>query len=430
MSYFWQSVERNWVLFSLGLASLVAALFTGHPLFFSLMYLFGAMVVISMGWAWLNVHWVRVTRKVQTRHVQVGYFFEEQLVLRNIGPLPKLWIELKDQSDLPNHRASRVLSTIGRKQQRDWHVRTPCYQRGRFRLGPVSVISSDPFSLFLFKQDLPMFTSHVIVYPMAVDLANFQPPIGELTGGDVVQRRTHYVTTNVAGVREYSFGDSFNRIHWPTTARTGRLMAKEFELDPMADVWIFLDMQQNVQAGLTYAQIRPTPLPRVHWEKLPKFSLPASTEEYGVTIAASLSQHFLRQNRSLGLITYPKAHHREIAQSDRGERQLIRIYEILAVTQAYGLLPLAELLVSEGTRLGRNTTAIIITPSIEPTWVAAARHLNDRGIRVVAILIDPSSFGATVTSLKTEIELVANHLPHYLIRRGDDLAQALGSRRN
>jgi len=390
------------------------------------MYLFGAIVVISICWAWLNVHWVRVTRRVNSRHVQVGYFFEEQLTLQNTGPLPKLWIELKDLSNLPYHRASRVLSTIGRRQQRDWVLRTPCYQRGRFTLGPVSVISSDPFSLFLFKKDLPDFTSHVVVFPLVVDLPTFQPPVGELTGGEVIQRRTHYVTTNVAGIREYAFGDSFNRIHWPSTARTGRLIVKEFELDPLADVWLFLDMAQNVQAGLTYAQLQPPPLPRVHWEKLPKFSLPPSTEEYGVTIAASLSHHFVQQNRALGLITYANAQHREIAQSDRGERQLSRIYEILAVTQAGGLIPLAELLTMEGIRLSRSTTAIIITPSVAPEWVAAARHLADRGIRVIAVLIDPASFGAPVSSFNVEVELVAQHIPHYIVRQGDNLAQVLG----
>ena len=36
------------------------------------------------------------------------------------------------------------------------------------------------------------------------------------------------------------------RIHWPTTARRGQLIVKEFEQDPQAEVWIFLDAQQRV----------------------------------------------------------------------------------------------------------------------------------------------------------------------------------------
>ena len=421
-------LEGSAILFLLWLASLLAILVVGHPLFFSLFYLFGGILILSFLWAWLNLHWVRVTRQVRSRHVQVGNFVEERLVVENTGPLVKLWLELKDSSDLPLHRVSRVVSNLGRKRQQSWHVRTPCYQRGRFTLGPISLTSSDPFGLFQLSKDLPpSFTSHVVVYPLAVALPDFDPPVGELTGGEVTRRRTHYVTTNVSGIREYAFGDSFNRIHWPSTARTGRLMVKEFELDPMADVWIFLDMEQRVQAGLRYQEIVPPALPEVPWEKLPQLKLPPSTEEYGVVIAASIAKHFLGQNRVVGLVTYANAHHREIAQSDRGERQLTRIYEMLAVAQAHGAIPLAEVLVAETIHLSRNTTAIIITPATEVEWVAAARHLMARGVRVTAVLIDPGSFGMPYNSFDTEIELTASHIPHYVVREGDQLAEVLAN---
>lgn len=413
------------------LASLVGVLSVGQPLFFNLFYLFGAILLLSYLWAWLNVHWVRVTRQTHSRQVQVSKFFEERFVLENTGPIPKLWIELKDNSDLPSHRASRVISNLGGKRQQSWHVRTPCYQRGRFTLGPISLYSSDPFGLFLLKKELPRsFTSHVVVYPMAVDLPAFQPLVGEQAGGEVTHRRTHYVTTNVSGIRNYVSGDSFNRIHWPSTARTGQLMVKEFELDPVADVWIFLDMEKRVQAGLRYAEIPPPVLPEVHWEKLPSFKLAPSTEEYGIAIAASLSKHFLDQNRAVGLTTYANAYHREIAQSDRGERQLTRIYEMLAVTQAQGAIPLVEVLAAEAMRLSRNTTVMIVTPAIDPEWVAAARHLIDRGVRATAIVIDPGSFGMPYSSLETEIELTASYVPHYVVHQDDPLEQALANTRS
>jgi uncharacterized protein (DUF58 family) len=413
------------------LASLLGVLAVGHPLFFNLFYLFGGILLMSYLWAWLNVHWVRVIRQTHSRQVQVGKFFEERFILENTGPLPKLWIELRDYSDLPAHRASRVISNLGGKHRQSWQVRTPCYQRGRFTLGPIVLYSSDPFGLFLLKKELPRsFTSHLVVYPLAVDLPSFQPPIGEQTGGEVMHRRTHYVTTNVSGIRNYVPGDSFNRIHWPSTARTGQLMVKEFELDPMADVWVFLDMEKRVQAGLSYAEIPPPILPEVYWEKLPKFELAPSTEEYSIAIAASLAKHFLGQNRAVGLVTYANAYHREIAQSDRGERQLTRIYEMLAVTQAHGSIPLAEVLAAETLRLTRNSTVMIITSAIDPEWVAASRHLLDRGVRTTAIVIDPGSFGMPYNSLEVEIELTASYVPHYMVRQGDPLEQALANVRS
>jgi uncharacterized protein (DUF58 family) len=425
-----QKLEGSGVLFLLWLASLLAALTIGHPLFFNLFYLFGAILLLSLLWAWLNINGIRISRQIRARHVQVGQFVEERFSMENTGLLSKLWIELKDNSNLPLHKASRVVSNLGRKQQQSWHVRTPCYQRGRFMLGPAAIFSSDPFGLFLLTRKLPeSFTSHVVVYPLAVDLPAFQPPIGHLTGGEVTRRRTHYVTTNVSGVRDYAFGDSFNRIHWPSTARTGKMMVKEFELDPMADVWIFLDMEERVQAGLSYREITPPRLPEVHWERLPAFELPPSTEEYGVVIAASIAKHFLNQNRAVGLVTYANAHHREIAQTDRGERQLTRLYEMLAVTQAHGAIPLGEMLAAESIHLSRNTTAIIITPAIDPEWVAAVRHLTARGVRGTAVLIDPGSFDMPYNSIETQIELTASHIPHYVVHQGDRLEEALANKR-
>ena len=425
-----RSLERSWVLILILAVAILMALATGEPLFFSLTYLALAILLLSFLWAWLNVHWVKVTRHARTSHVQVGGFVEERLVVKNTGPLPKLWLELTDRSTLPLHRASRVVSNLGGKQEQSWPVRTPCYQRGRFILGPISLSSSDPFGLFPLTKHLPSnFTFPVVVYPQAVDLPAFQPPVGELIGGEAQRRRTHYVTTNVSGVREYAFGDSFNRIHWPSTARTGRMMVKEFELDPIADVWIILDMERQVQAGLAYNELPLPKLPEVHWEKLPKFQLPPSTEEYSVTIAASLAKHFIRQNRSIGLITYANTQHRDIAQSDRGARQLTRIYEMLAVTQAFGTIPLAEVLAAETMHFSRNTTVVIVTASTALDWVVATRNLSNRGIKVTAVLIDAGSFGEPYNSMDVEIELTASHVPHYIVHYGDPLEEALANSR-
>ena len=426
-----RSLERSWVLILIFIISLLGVLATGHPLFFNLFYLSGAILILSYGWAWVNLHWVRVTRQIRANHVQVGGFIEERLVLTNTGPLPKLWIELKDESTLPLHRASRVVSNLRGKSQQSWHVRTPCYRRGRYTLGPITMHSSDPFGLFPLQKSLPKnFSSHVVIYPLAVDLPEFHPPVGEQIGGEALRRRTHYVTTNVSGIREYTFGDSFNRIHWPSTARTGRMMVKEFELDPIADIWIILDMDYHAQAGLRFDEIPLPRLPAVHWEKMPDFELPPSTEEYAIAAAASISKHFLSQNRNVGLITYADGAHRGLAQSDRGPRQLTRIYEMLAVTQATGTIPLAEVLAAETLQFSRSTTVIVITPSTDADWIAATRNLTNRGIKPTAVLIDPASFEAEANTIEAEIELTASHIPHYILRQGDRLEDALGNARS
>ncbi len=430
-------LERSWIVGLIWLATLITALATPSAqksILFNLVYLFGGLLIFSFLWAWLNLHWIRVTRQTRSRRSQVGKYAEERFTVENIGPLPKLWIEVRDQSELPGHQVSRVVNSLPAHRQRSWAVKTACYQRGHFSLGPIILYSGDPFGLFLMQRAISL-TSYIVVYPPTFDLPTFFPPIGQLPGGDALRRRTHYITTNVAGVRDYVPGDSFNRIHWRSTARTERLIVKEFELDPMADFWLFLDMERQVQAGSPSGpppDITVPPLLRMLREGPTRFELPPNTEEYGIAIAASLAKHFLERNRSVGLVTYARAKKREFLQSDRGERQLARLLEILAVTHAEGTVSMTQMLISETLQLPRDTTVVVITPSTNPEWVAAMRHIATRGVRPIAVVMDPTTFPEPDSSRRYEhtsaeivSDLVIGGIPTYLVRHGDPLEVAL-----
>ena len=105
-----------------------------------------------------------------------------------------------------------------------------------------------------------------------------------------------------------------------------------------------------------------------------------------------LAQYFVEKGRALGFVTYSP--YREIVQPDRGPRQLTRILEILAIARSETQFSLRQMLALEAGYLGRGTTAIIVTASTDPGWAAEAHTLSRRGIRVIAVLVDPQSFGA------------------------------------
>jgi len=419
-------MRSNRLVFALGLACLVAALATGRDLFFNLTYLIAAVIVVSYVWTWTSVRWVRLTRYLWAKKAEVGKTYEERFVVRNTGILPKLWLEVRDHSTLPGHQASYVINSFGAGRERGWTVRTLCQQRGRFTLGPVTLTSGDPFGLFKMQRELPQ-TSTIVVYPAIVELPFFATPTGHLPGGDALRRRTHYVTTNVRGVRDYAPGDSFNRIHWPSTARKERLIVKEFELDPMADIWLFPDMDRTVQAKLEWEPVFDRREPALLWvTRRPKLELAPSTEEYAVTITASLAHHFVVRDRAVGLVTY--AQQREVLPADRGERQLSKILETLAAIRAGGRIPLAQVLATESIHLVRGTTVIIITPSPDKKWATVSHHLQRRGLRVIAILIAQDTFGGEWTMEDVMAELAAAGIPTYLVKKDDDLAEALSQR--
>jgi len=415
---------RHWALLFIWVVDILFASQTERDIFFRVAYLILAVELFSFLWAAYSIAMFRLERKTITPRSQVGRFVEEQFLSHNTGRLTKIWIEVRDESELPAHRASRVLNALGAHARWGWTVRTVCRRRGRFRLGPVTVATGDPFGLFVFHRRLRATTGAVTVYPATVDLATFAPPQGQMPGGEALQRRTHHITTNVAGTREYAPGDSFNRIHWRSTARMERLIVKEFELDPSADVWLYLDLERDVQASQWYEDWWHERDLSSLWLRREQLRLPPSTEEYIVTIAASVAKYFLRQQRAVGFAAY--GHEREIIQPDRGERQLNRLLEVLAVLRAAGRMRFADVLALEGARLGRNNTLVAITPSAELEHVKVLREMKRRGLRVIAVLADANTFGGRAETERAAVELIASGVPTYVVKEGDDLQAVLG----
>ncbi len=415
-------MRRAWGIFALWVLALIFALASGRDLAYNLLYFVTGVIGVTLFWAWANQRGLRLKRATRSQRSQVGKYFEETLELVNRSRWPKLWVEVHDFSELPGHQVSRVVNSLGRGNSSRWQVRTLCRRRGRYTLGPVTLTGGDPLGIFRFTRDVEDAVS-LVVTPATVDIPQFSPPTGYLPGGETMRRRTPYVTASVAGVRDYAPGDGFNRIHWPSTARAGRLISKEFELDPLADVWIFLDMYEAAHAETPWREeISNEPLPWLT-KRAERMELPPSTVEYSVTIAASLAQHFLQSDREVGFLSY--AGTREVVQPDRGERQLSRLFEILAVIQPEGRVPIAQALATDGATLARHTTLIVITPSTDNRWVTALRGLRARGVHGVGVFLAAHTFGPAPEWSPVLADLQASGLPAYLIQNGDDLPTAL-----
>lgn len=409
----------------------ILAFNSGHDLAFSLAYLLSGVMVLSYFLAWSSTRSVGIRRFTRTQRSQVGQFVEEIFEVSNSGALAKLWLEIEDFSQLPGHAASRVISSLGRNSSERWQIRTPCTQRGRFRLGPMVLRSGDPLGIFNVEQDLPAI-SHIVVYPLVVDLTTFEPSVSDLSGGEARRQRTYQVTTNVSTIRDYAPGDSLNRIHWPSTARARRLITKEFELDPTADIWIYLDLCEEFQFSLpwdtTPHEIGVFAMTRRRNRNSQRPVLPPSTTEYGVSIAASLARYFLSRDRAVGISSYGRT--REFLQSDRGERQMNKILEGLAVVEGDGRLPFSQVISTDSVRLNRNDTIIAISADPTPQWSIALQDSQRRGINSIAIIVDGNTFGSTLDYVPVVSNFEATGISYYMVQRGNAIDEALGNPHN
>jgi uncharacterized protein (DUF58 family) len=377
------------------------AISSGWKVLYVLTYVLLTLFVLSWLWARYSLRQLVFRRTTASGRVQVGEIFDERLMLDNLSVMPKLWVQIADASTLPGHRAGYVASMGGRKRAM-WRARTTCRRRGRFLLGPVSATSGDPFGLFRRRIALSS-AQDLLVLPRILPIGSFALFTGGLPGRGRSSRRALQTTTNATTIREYATGDALSRIHWRSTAHYNKLMVKEFDLDPAVDVWIFLDLHESVQGG----------------------EGEHSTEEYGVTIAATVASYLLRQDLSVGMVV--NGLRREFLSLDRGDRQIERVLELLAVVTKGAGPELKEVLSLDAFHLGRNTAAVVITPSGSRDWHEGIRHLQRRGVQVAVIGLDAASFEEKPSDEDTLALLEGAGVPVLRIKSREPLAQILES---
>jgi uncharacterized protein (DUF58 family) len=169
-------------------------------------------------------------------------------------------------------------------------------------------------------------------------------------------------------------GDPLNHISWNATARRGMMMVKEFEPDPTADIVVLVDLNDS--------SLRP-----VVGGQPGEFRVVLdTTEEYAVSISASLAERGLADGRKVGLVVNRSMPIRILP--DSSQRQWLRIFETLAVATSFGHRPLAEAIAAEANRLSRMTSLIVVTATHDDSWVDAIGSLTERRIPVSIVLID------------------------------------------
>lgn len=416
-----------WVVLALLMLSVLLANWTRGDVggYVRLAYLFGLLIVISWIWAQLSTRGLTIRRVARGLHQQLGLVFEERFELNNQSPFLKPWVEIKDCSLLPGSKGSKVLSWIGKYEQRAYSAHTLLTSRGKYKLGPTILSSGDLFGLFSFSQTIET-EQYLLVLPYQVDLKRFPFPAGVLSGGKAHRQKTHETTPHAAGVREYAAGDALSRIHWPTTARRDLLMVKEFDQEPRSDVWIFLDVQNTAHVKPVETKTEAEEVDQLSlWKRRAAFTLPQDTFEYAVSVAASVSKYFILRGQAVGFGSYEQT--LTILPAERGERQLSKILEILAFVQCEGHLPLMAVVEAQSPHLARGSTVVLITTSQQTSCLLAVDTLARRGMKPVVVLIDNMTFGGSSEAGGLLFDLKIRKTPVATIQKGADLKQSLES---
>jgi uncharacterized protein (DUF58 family) len=362
----------------------IAAFSTALPFLFYLLYLAilvvgGSYVLVRMGLTDLEAGY-----SVSQLHGHVGDKLRVTYTLRNSSRIAKLWLEIHNPTTLPGGLPGRAITLAGRSE-RSWLIRVPMIRRGHFRIEPLHIRTGDPFGFFEASATVGQGVS-VVIYPRLEPLPRWRLPAAQLEGAQVLPVRTLQTTPLATTVRPYAPGDSMNRIHWKSTARHGEIQVKEFDLEQTADAWIILDLQRGIQTGKG----------------------DESTVEAAVRAAASIADKALQENRSVGMTV--NVARTAFLPPDRGSRQHLKIMQLLASVEADSNTPLVETLITTVGRLRRGMTAVVITASLDPSWVRPLAALRTRGVSCVVISVDAALF-----------DLAAHPAPTMTVEGGPEL---------
>ena len=380
---------RLWPL--LGILLLFLQLVWPSQAWMTLIIILGGTWLVSFLWTLSLARHLFVERALRYGWAQVGDQLEERFTVINDSFLPGMWLEVEDHSNLPDYAAGRVTS-IGSNTSLEWKTEGLCTRRGLFTLGPTTLRSGDPLGLCSLEIHHPNSTI-LLVLPPVMPLPPIEVAAGGRAGEGRRPRRSALETTvSVETVREYIPGDPLKAIHWPTSAKRNALYVRQFEHTPSSDWWIFLDLEQNAQAGVGSA----------------------STSEHGIILAASLADRGIRQGHSVGLVTCGQ----ELTwmPPQRSHGHLMSILRALALVQP-GERPLSDLLVSAQQTIRRGASLIIITPNVTADWAAPMLQLVKKGNAPTVLLLDPESFGKSDSAAGILTLLTDYGITHNIVHR-------------
>ncbi len=328
--------------------------------------------------------------------------FEEEdstveLRLIHSGWFPLLGVELLDNFSpqsisqvrllVPERLAPRSIYALSYLGQ--------CFKkRGTYDVGPIEVRIWDPLGLVRARRVLPVY-DRIVVYPAPVPVASPAAAGSRLAVGTGVEWRVRAGLSPIyRGARDYLPGDDPRLVHWPLSARHGRLLVREFDAELHPAITIFLDLEKANQRGLGGC----------------------STLEYQVKIAASLAADAVRRRVRVSMI----------GESDRTievppgstRRHLALVLEELVAVKMEGSVRFFHLVRTEVHRLSRGSTVVLLLaspPQEDEEFVDLAGRLVARGHRVSAYLFDRETFPAV-----TEAERERGSRPP-----ADDFARAL-----
>jgi len=212
------------------------------------MLLIVGLAAISAGRRPLDIE---VERRVRPTRVPIDAAIRVDVTLRNTSRARSGVVSVVDRVS-SGRDVSLQLAPLPGGASRQIVYRIPAGRRGIVTIGPVEVRTGDPLGLFTRRRVVDS-RCDVIVLPRVIPLPPLPAARGDDPDTDGRQRRTLANSTNeFSSLRDYLPGDDVRRVHWPSTARRGVPMVRQFDEPWQRRVTVVVDLRSSRHDGPSF----------------------------------------------------------------------------------------------------------------------------------------------------------------------------------
>ena len=366
-----------------------------------LLYLMGGIFVINQWWSRRAMRSVSVEREF-TSQAFFGEKIPVQLTITNTGYLPVVWMHIREAlpMELAPEGTRQQVVYIGPKASVDMNYILDCSHRGYYPIGPLNLISGDLLGL-LKQQHLMIPAEYLTVYPKTIPLARVNLPTHSPIGTLRHYQPLFEDPARSRGKREYLPGDSLRRIDWKASANLNRLQVKLFEPSIALETMIYLNMNRD------------------EYEVKDLFR----ASELAIVAAASIANWISKARQSVGLATNGLDPLEDGGQPSSmspksGQRNLMRILEVLARIQTGDSMPFVDLIYRQSVHLSWGTTLVIVANRVDDDLFDIIIQERRRGLSAILILC---GFVDGLTMIEKKASSVNLPLYHFLTEKDLDV---------
>ena len=232
------------MLITLGVG--IAGLNTGNNLLYLLFGMMLSFIILSGILSDSSMRKLSLSRSLP-EEVTANEAFPVKMTVRNRkGVIPSFALSVEDLGDHASTQ-SRFIVKVPPRKEADVFYHSKFLERGLKKYWGFKVLTKYPFGL-IEKTDFFRSDKEVLVYPQIVDLEGFFSGSRFFHGEFLSGHRGMGV--NPWGLRDYYWGDDARRIHWKSTAKSGKWMIKEFESEKKMKVVLDLALSRPTDSDI------------------------------------------------------------------------------------------------------------------------------------------------------------------------------------